>query len=402
MPDAALSIEQLCGQLLLGGFAGERLSEGFARALGRGERAGAILFKRNLANLEQICALNRDIAAHAPAQLPPFIALDQEGGRVVRLPPPFLALPPMRQLGAIDDVELTRRAAAEVGAQLCASGFNLDFAPVMDVDSIDDSPVIGDRAFGRDVRTVMRHGVAFIRGMQGARVLACAKHYPGHGDAAVDSHVDRPLVAADRERLLRLELPPFRAASGAGVASMMTAHVVYPALDGALASFSRVIATDLLRGEIGFEGVLFSDDLEMGAVANHAAVEEAAIEAVRAGCDVLIVSKDEALQERVHAALSARARADEAFAARCREAAARSLRARRLCPPRVESDDVVRKQCAAPEARQLLETLARRYAALGPQGGDGPETSPVDPTERRAPDDPPPSGPRAADGARRR
>lgn len=336
----------LCGNLVVGGFDGTRLPDDYGAELRAGRCAGAILFKRNLAergggavDVEAVAELTFAIADAAPKDSPPFVCVDQEGGRVARLGHPVKELPPMRRVGEMDDVELTQSMAEQLGLQLAALGFNLDFAPVLDVDSNPDNPVIGDRSFGRDPRTVMRHGVAFIRGLQSVGVLACAKHFPGHGDTSQDSHFDLPAVDHPRARLLQIELPPFRAASGAGVGSMMTAHVVYRELDPhGPATFSKAICTDLLRGEIGYQGVLFSDDLEMGAIAKHGAIDDAAVRAIASGCDVLLVCSDREAQARAHEALVHRAEADSAFAARCREAAARSQLIRRMSPPRPERD----------------------------------------------------------------
>lgn len=338
MNESALSIPELCGQLIVGGFDGGELPTSYAKALGAGHRAGAILFRRNLQECVQIAALNRAIAQSA--RHVPFIGVDQEGGRVARLPEPFLKLPPMRVLATADDLELTTDAAAQVARELRALGFNLNFAPVMDVDSNPDNPVIGDRAFGTDVRAVMKHGVAFLRGLQGQNVLACAKHFPGHGDTSHDSHVELPYVEHDRQRLTQVELPPFRAASGAGVAAMMSAHVVYRGLDPEVpATMSRAICTSMLRKEIGFSGVLFSDDLEMGAVAKNYEIEEAATEAIWAGCDALLICHLEELQVRAHEALIKRAERDDFFRKRCQEASERSLRVRMLCAPPAAADE---------------------------------------------------------------
>jgi beta-N-acetylhexosaminidase len=353
-----LPLEMLCGQLIVGTFEGTSLPASWAAELAAGRRAGAILFRGNVGDVRQVAALTRAIGAAAQVDLPPFVAVDQEGGRVRRLREPFLDPGPMRGLGAKDDLELTAAIGAQMGRELRAMGFNLDFAPVVDVDSNPDNPVIGDRSFGGDPRTVMRHAVAFLRGLQGAEVLACAKHFPGHGDTAVDSHLDLPLVAEPAERLRQIELPPFRAASGAGVASMMTAHVVYAALDaGVPATFSRAICSELLRGEIGFDGVLFSDDLTMGAVTKRHGVDDAAVLAIDAGCDVVLVCHDGEGEARAHAALVRRAGADSRFRARCIEAAERSLRIRRLCPPSAASDDGIARVVGTPAARDLAARI---------------------------------------------
>ena len=366
-----LTIPQLCGQLLVGGFAGHDLPAVYADALRDGRRAGAILFSRNVGGLDGVAALNPAIVAAAGSVAPPVIAVDQEGGRVRRFREPLLPVPPMRVLGEADDLSLTERVAAQMARELRALGFNLDFAPVMDVDSNPDNPVIGDRSFGRDPRTVMRHGVAFIRGLQGEGVIGCAKHFPGHGDTSVDSHLELPVIAHPAERLRQVELPPFRAAVGAGVGAMMTAHVVCEALDpGIVATMSRAICTSLLRREMAFDGALFSDDLEMGAIADRYGIEEAAREAVAAGCDLLLVCSDFDAQERAHAALVARCEAEPRFLERCREAAGRSLALRRLVPPAVAT---------AVERDRFIaggEGLARELAAIGGNAAGS------DPTER--------------------
>ena len=363
---AELPLDQLCGQLIVGGFAATELSPRFARELQAGRRAGAILFRRNIASVAQVARLNRSIVAAAPRHLPPFIGVDQEGGRVARLQPPFLKLPPMRTLGRLGQPELTERIAAELGRQLGVLGFNLDFAPVMDVDSNPENPVIGDRSFGRDPATVTDHGLAVVRGLQDAGVMACAKHFPGHGDTALDSHLALPTVVHDRDRLDQVELPPFAAASAAGVATMMSAHVVFPALDPTgPATFSPRICTTLLRGELGFAGLLFTDDLEMGAVAADHSIEDSVVQAVVAGCEGLLICSDEELQVRAHRALVARAEQDPGFLDRCRAAVERSvhLRARYLARP--GSDDRIASQVDGDQARDLLAELGAATAASG-------------------------------------
>ena len=358
------SLSELCGQLVVGGFEGPTLTPTYEKALREGRRGGAILFRRNLPDIQTSALLCDALREAAGRDRPPFIGVDQEGGRVTRMPAPFLTLPPMRALGRLNHLDLVRRAARAVGSELAAVGFNLNFAPVLDVDSNPDNPIIGDRAFGADARTVMRAGVAFMMGLQDAGVLACGKHFPGHGDTDVDSHLALPIVRHDRARLDAVELPPFRAASGAGLAAMMTAHVVYEALDpGIPATLSRAICGSLLRAQIGFEGVLFSDDLEMRGVADKLTPGESAVEAVWAGCDVLLICKDEAAQEEAHRALVKAAESDRRFRDRCVEAVTRGMRVRRLCPPRpITSEDGLAAVVGGPTSRAIRDEIER---ALG-------------------------------------
>ena len=356
----ALSLPQLCGQLLVVGFSGTSLPPALQAALRAGRMGGVIVFKRNLPTLEVAHALNCAALGAAPADLPPFIAVDQEGGRVGRLPPPFLKLPAMKKLGALGDEALLRRAGGVLGSELQKLGYNLDFAPVLDVDSNPDNPVIGDRAFSADPAEVARLAGALLDGLQGAGVMACGKHFPGHGDTHLDSHLELPFVRHPEARLRAVELPPFRDAVKRGVATLMTAHVVYDGLDADRpATLSPRISTELLRGELGFEGVLFSDDLEMRALADRMSVEESSVAALRAGCDALLVCSDLALAERAHAALVREAERDADFRARCTQAATRGLATRRRFPPR---PDVDASGVGGREARELEAEIASRLA----------------------------------------
>jgi beta-N-acetylhexosaminidase len=319
----ALPVERLSGELLVSGFEGTVLDAPLEAALRAGRRAGVILFRRNIESLEQVAALNARVARSA-GDVPLLVSVDQEGGRVERLKAPFPELPPMRELGRTGDIRRIEDAGRAVGRALAELGFTLDFAPVLDVDSNPDNPVIGDRAFSDDPATVARLAAAFARGLAAGGVLACGKHFPGHGDTDKDSHLDLPFVRHDAARLRSVELAPFAALAGE-LPALMSAHVVYDALDpGVPATLSHRIATELLRGELGFRGVLFSDDLEMRALADRYTVEEAAIGAIAAGCDVLLVCRDAELADRAHEALCREAERSDAFRARCEEAAARS------------------------------------------------------------------------------
>jgi beta-N-acetylhexosaminidase len=235
-----------------------------------------------------VAALTRELRGCFD-DLPPLIGIDQEGGRVARLKAPLLEVPPMRTVASWGDASFAERTARAVGAELAALGFTIDFAPVLDVNTCADNPVIGDRAFGETADVCAEFGVAWIRGLQAAGVLACGKHFPGHGDTSKDSHVDLPVVHQSVERLERVELVPFRAAAAAGVASMMTAHVVYPALDpGVPATFSRTIVQGVLRERLGFTGVVVTDALEMQGAAAGRTPAEAGLAALAAGCDLLL------------------------------------------------------------------------------------------------------------------
>jgi len=358
-------IASLAGGLVLGGFAGTSLPPAFARALREGRRGGAILFKPNVeGGPMQVAALGRELHAATPSPAePPLVGIDQEGGRVARLREPLLVVPPMREVASWGDEALAERIARAVGLELAAVGITIDFAPVLDVNTCAHNPVIGDRAFGDDVATCERFGVAWIRGLQGAGILACGKHFPGHGDTSKDSHLDLPVVDQPRERLETVELAPFRAAAEAGVASMMTAHVVYPALDRERpATLSPAVCTDL-RARIGFAGMLVSDDLEMQAIAARWPIEDAAVQAIAAGCDALLVCWSDEKQELAAEALAREAERSPAFRARCEQAAARVLAARRRATARPLDDEGARRVVGGAESRAIAEAIARRGQA---------------------------------------
>ena len=340
-----VNTRELCGALIIAGFEGQTLPRSFADRLARGDVGGAILFARNIGpDLDQVQALCSSIAK--ASREPAVIAIDQEGGRVARLKTGVISLPPARALGKLSEPVL-ERAAKVLGQQLAALGFTVDYAPVLDVHTNPANPVIGDRAFATEPDAAARSALAFARGLASAGVAPCGKHYPGHGDTALDSHLALPRVSHDRARLDAIELRPFRLAAP-HLPAMMSAHVVYDALDPRHpATLSRHIATDILRGELGFGGVLFSDDLEMGAIAQTPG--EAAVMAMEAGCDALLVCSKEQAQEAARDALVARAERDPAFHRRCEEALARIDRLRRAFPPRpadirdvVVPDDVTR------------------------------------------------------------
>ncbi len=328
-------LRQAAGQVLIAGFGAGDVPTSLRDMALAGELGGFILFKRNLpvtrigdrsvSGVEEIATLTHSLRALCPKSAPPWIAVDQEGGRVARLTTPVLRLPPMRQLGARDDVAFTTRVAKALGAQLACLGFNTDFAPVLDIDTNAGNPVIGDRAFGTEAARVTRHGLAFAAGLQSAGVIACGKHFPGHGDTDLDSHLALPRLSHPRARLDAVELAPFAAAAST-VDAIMTAHVVFDAIDSTLpATLCRGAITGILREQLGYQGVIVSDDLEMKAVADHFGVGDAACRAIDAGCDtVLICSKPELCVE-AHEALIAQAERSPAFAERLKQAAARGL-----------------------------------------------------------------------------
>jgi beta-N-acetylhexosaminidase len=292
-----MTLDREIAGLFCVGFHGKAPSREVLELVRRGVH-GVVLFARNVEHAEQVASLVAELKRAADRPL--LVSVDQEGGRVARLRAAhgFTELPPMRALGELGDAALVREVGLLVGRELRAVGIDQDYAPVVDVDTNPANPVIGDRAFSRDPEVVGRLGAAFAEGLQAAGVAACAKHFPGHGDTSQDSHTDLPRLPHALERLERVELAPFRALARAGVASVMTAHVVFEALDARRPATLSPAVLRLLRERVGFDGCAISDDLEMKAVAEHFALPEAAPGAIAAGVDALLVCHRADVQHR--------------------------------------------------------------------------------------------------------
>jgi beta-N-acetylhexosaminidase len=248
---------------------------------------GVILFARNAPSAEAVMALTAALAARHPDLV---ISIDHEGGRVNRLPAPFTRFPPMLGCARAADPGVLREIARCQGRELGAAGIDVSYAPVLDVHSNPENPVIGDRAFGCTPEEVIHNALPYAQGLAEAAIVSCGKHFPGHGDTMVDSHFDLPRVEHGIERLRSLEMAPFAAAVRQGLPMIMTAHVLYTALDDTLpASLSREVVGGWLRETLGYRGVVVTDDLEMKAVADRFGIGDAAVLAVRAGSDALLV-----------------------------------------------------------------------------------------------------------------
>ena len=276
--------------VLLPGFAGTTLPDWLAARL-RAGLAGVCLFGQNIASLHQLRALTTAIREANPQAV---IAIDEEGGDVTRLhtglgsPYPGNAI-----LGRIDDEVYTASIATTVGWELRRAGCTLDFAPDVDINSNPDNPVIGARSFGTDAGIVARHSAAWVRGLQSTGVGGSAKHFPGHGDTALDSHRALPVIDRSLDQLRERELVPFVAAIAAGVRTIMTSHIMVPQLDPVFpATFSATVLQGILRGQLGFDGVIVTDALDMVGASGEIGIPEAAVRAVGAGCDLLCIGTD--------------------------------------------------------------------------------------------------------------
>ncbi len=352
-------------RVLLVSLPGARLPDLTARWLERG-LAGVVLFARNIPDwraFRELCRSIRDLKPDA------LIALDEEGGSVTRMEATTgSSWPGARVLGVVDDLALTARAAATIANRLAAAGANVNLAPVADVVTCAANPVIGNRSFGPEPGLVARHVGQWVRATQAAGVAACAKHFPGHGATATDPHVDLPVVKLDRETLMQVHVAPFKAAIDAGVVMLMTAHVLYEGIDDRPATLSRTLLEDLARKQLGFQGVIVTDALNMGAIARHTGVMTGAVEALRAGADLLCVDGSLALQQEVMTGLRDAVQAHLLGLERLEEAADRVTRlASRLAP----SSEALPGEGAggvpyAPGNFELGLAAARRALRAGP------------------------------------
>jgi len=297
---ADMDLEKKIGQLMMIGFSGQDVTPGLREMIEEYHIGGVIYFARNLKHPAQVADLSRRLQelAMESTGVPLFISADEEGGRVTRVPG-MTHFPGAMALGAADSPELTTRMARTKARQLRYLGINFNLAPVLDVNNNPDNPIIGVRSAGSSPEAVAAQGCAYLNGLQQEDVIACGKHFPGHGDTSVDSHLDLPVIEHERERLGEVELKPFRKAIEAGIDSIMTAHIAFPAYTDSSelpATLSREILTALLRKELGFSGLIITDCMEMEGIVKSSGTVEGAVRTIRAGSDQVLISHTPSLQ----------------------------------------------------------------------------------------------------------
>ncbi|GHJ47714.1 hydrolase [Catellatospora sp. TT07R-123] len=365
----------LADTVLQPGFVGTAAPDWVRRRLGRG-LGGVALFSRNITDREQVAELTVQLRAENPDVV---IAVDEEAGDVTRLDARTGSdRPGNLALGVVDDPELTEAVARDIGADLAAVGITLNYAPTVDVNSRPENVVIGVRSFGADPQLVARHSAAWVRGLQAAGVAACAKHFPGHGDTVEDSHFDAARVGASRQELAEVALPPFTAAIGAGVRAVMTGHLLVAAYDAELpATLSPVLLAGLLREQLGFDGLIVTDGIEMAAVARQWGVGGAAVKALAAGADAICVGgeyKNEGIVGLLRNSIVTAVREGALTEERLAEAAAR-----------VRALAAWQRQAAAPLGRAPEAGLAAARRAVRVTGTGLPLTGPAHVVELATP-----------------
>jgi beta-N-acetylhexosaminidase len=364
---SATTLEEMVGRQLMFGLPGPDATDTDLRLLADTRAAGVMLYRRNFETPERLARLLTRLETTLGRRL--LIATDHEGGRIIMLGGAVTIFPDSLAAGTAGEVAFVHRQGIIEGRELRRLGVDVNFAPVLDVLTERYSPNIGIRSYGKDPALVARYGAARIAGLQSAGISACAKHFPGKGHAPVDAHLGLPVIESDWSEMHAVHLVPFMAALEAGVDCVMTSHPLYPGLDPAPAmpaTFSRLIVEEYLRGQVGFRGVIVSDDLEMGAIREISGIGEATVRAAAAGHDLLLVCHTEAAQRAAHAALldAYRTRALGLRALERSVARLDALRARRPNrfdggPPRAERD-------GEPLAKALAARAATVVAPPGP------------------------------------
>lgn len=289
-----LSLEEKVGQMIFAGIKGTDITKETKKIISTHHVGGIILFKDNLKDAKQSVALLNAIKEENKYnnKVPLFLGIDEEGGRISRLPE-INKLPSNQDIGKKNDTSLSYDIGKLLGKELSAFGLNVDFAPVLDINSNPDNPIIGDRSFGRDAEVVSELGLHTMQGIQSERVISVVKHFPGHGDTAVDSHKELPIIQKSLKDLYALELIPFTHAIKYGADAVMVGHIMLPKIDSTYpASISEKIITDILREQLDFEGIIITDDMTMKAIINTLEIGEAAVSAVKAGNDIVLVAHD--------------------------------------------------------------------------------------------------------------
>ncbi|PRR79138.1 beta-N-acetylhexosaminidase [Clostridium vincentii] len=286
-----MTLDEKIGQMVIIGLDGYTMDDNTRSMVENNRVGGFILFGENVKSSDQLLALLNSLkSTNSKNNIPLFISVDQEGGRVNRMPAEVKNLPSSKKIGKVNNEKFSYEIGNILGEEIKAFGFNMDFAPVLDINSNPKNSVIGDRAFGTNAEVVSKLGIQTMKGIQTAGVIPVVKHFPGHGDTAVDSHIGLPSVENDMTRLKSFELVPFNDAIQNGADAVMVAHIVLNKIDSENpASLSKTIITDLLRNEMNFDGLVITDDMTMGAIVKNYTISDAAIKSVNAGSDIVLV-----------------------------------------------------------------------------------------------------------------
>lgn len=355
---SGMDLEEKIGQMIFAGISGTTMDTDAKKLINQLQVGGIIFYKNNFENPTQTVQLVNQIKAENSSNLPLFLGVDQEGGRVTRLPGALANFPPNKQIGDVNNPEFSYKIGTLLGLELKKFGLNLDFAPVLDINSNPNNPVIGDRSFGNNLEIVSKLGIQTMKGMQSQKVIPTIKHFPGHGDTSVDSHLALPIVNKSLKELMKLELIPFERAIDQGADVVMVAHILIPELDkNNPASMSKSVITDVLRRQLGFTGVIITDDMTMGAIVEHFDIGKAAVESVKSGSDIILVGHGYDNVEKIHASLKDAIEKGEISQQRINESVERIIKLKRkygINDEKVESPDI-------DGINQLITDLLNKY-----------------------------------------
>ncbi len=296
IPDliADMSLDEKIGQMIIAGISGTNVDPNAKNLITKYKVGGVIFYAENLQSPKQTVQLvNQLKSENDPNPIPLLLTVDQEGGRVSKLSGELISFPTNREIGLTNNEQFSYKIGALLARELKAFGFNLNFAPILDVNSNPKNQVIGDRSFGDNPEIVSKLGIQTMKGIQSQKIIPTIKHFPGHGDTAVDSHLELPIVYKSLAELKKLELIPFERSVASGADVVMVAHILLPKLDANFpASMSKTVITDLLRKQLHFNGVVITDDMTMKAITDHYPIGKAAVESVKAGSDIILVAHD--------------------------------------------------------------------------------------------------------------
>lgn len=286
-----MTLDEKIGQMVLVGFDGYTINEYSREMIEKYKIGGFVLYKRNIKNSEQVLSLINSLKnVNSINQVSLFIAVDEEGGKITRMPKELKKFPSNKRIAEAEDADLSFKVGEVIGEELKSFGFNMNFAPVLDINSNPQNPIIGNRSFGSTENIVSKLGIQTMKGMQSKKIIPVIKHFPGHGDTSIDSHLELPSVNNDLDRLRNFELIPFSKAIRNNADAVMVAHILLPKIDsGNPATFSKTIITDILRNDLNFNGIVITDDMEMRAISKNFNIEDASIKSIIAGSDIILV-----------------------------------------------------------------------------------------------------------------
>ncbi len=304
-----MSLEEKVGQLVMAGIDAYENDDHTRSLIEKYHVGGFVLLKQNVRDAGQMLGLINSLKeTNAINKIPLFLAIDEEGGRISRMPAGLTKMPAAKKVGDLNNSQLSYEVGSIIGEELKAFGLNMNFAPVLDINSNPKNPVIGDRSFGDNAGVVTESGLQIMKGLKAHNIISVVKHFPGHGDTAVDSHIGLPVINSDLDRLYDFELQPFSAAIENNARAVMIAHILLPQIDPVNpATFSTTVISDILRRQMNFDGVVITDDMTMGAITNNYDIGEAAVKSINAGTDIVLVCHDYDKEEAVINSLQAAA-----------------------------------------------------------------------------------------------